>query len=226
MFKIFQKNEYNKGLARQNVRSTLGGVTLIELLVVISIFMIISTITVFSYGRFNSSLSIQNLADDIALAVRRAQGYAIGVRGTSGLFNEGYGVHFTANPSASLYAGSNKSFILFADISNYNQYDNSSATCGEPSAGDECLELLSITSMDKITEIYVNDSTLISPTSTVDLIFKRPNPEPTFCYRVNGTGSCSASSIYNIKIKISQDADPTIFKMINISNNGQISVSS
>ncbi|HLP86801.1 MAG TPA: prepilin-type N-terminal cleavage/methylation domain-containing protein [Candidatus Paceibacterota bacterium] len=214
MSKVFHKNKYNKG------------VTLIELLVVLSIFVIISGITVFSYGKFNSSLSIQNLADDIALAVRRAQGYAIGVRGTSGMFTDGYGVHFTANPSASIYSGSNKSFILFADISGNNRYDNSSNVCGSPSASNECLELLSITSLDKITEIYVNDSTLISSTSTVDLIFKRPNPEPYFCYRVNGTGSCSASTIYNMKIKISPDANPSTFKIINISNNGQISVSS
>lgn len=214
MLKHFNKNKYN------------SGVTLIELLVVISIFMVISGITIFSYGKFNSSLSIQNLADDIALAVRRSQGYAIGVRGHSGLFNEGYGVHFTADPSTSPYAGSNKSFILFADISNDNQYNNSTNVCGEPTSSDECLELLSIISVDKITEIYINDSTLISPTSTIDLIFRRPNPEPTFCYRVNGTGSCSGSTVSNIDIKISTDADPTVFKMIKISNNGQISVSS
>ena len=105
----------------------------------------------------NSFLSIKNLADDIALTVRRAQGFAIGVRGYSTDFSQGYGIHFTSNTGSDIYAGSNKAFILFADISNYNQYDNSSATCGEPSAGDECLELLSITSMDKITEIYASE---------------------------------------------------------------------
>lgn len=214
MSKDLQKNKYNKG------------VTLIELLVVVFIFTVISSITVFSYGKFNSNLSIQNLADDIALSVRRAQGYAIGVKGHGGLFSDGYGIHFTANPSASLYAGSSKSFVLFADISGENQYNNSTNTCGNPIATDECMELLTILTADKISEIYINGSTLINPTSTIDLLFKRPNPEPIFCYRVNGTGSCSATTITNVKIKIITGADVNVYKIINISNNGQISVSS
>lgn len=223
MFRNFQKSKYKKETARLSYSN---GVTLVELLVVLSIFVIISGITIFSYGKFNTSLSTQNLVDDIALSVRKAQGYAIGVRGYNSLFNEGYGIHFTANPSSSLYAGSSKSFVLFADISGNNQYDNSSDTCGIPTAIDECFELLNITSTDRISEIYINDTTLISSTSTIDLLFKRPNPEPIFCYRIDGTGSCSGVSIYNIKVKISTEADLTVYKIITISNNGQISVSS
>jgi prepilin-type N-terminal cleavage/methylation domain-containing protein len=222
MFKNFFKNKDNKKTTQSNHSR---GVTLIELLVVISIFMVISSITIFSYGKFNSSLSIQNLADDIALSVRRAQGYAIGVRGLNDIFDHGYGVHFTANPSSSIYAGSNKSFILFTDIDDNSRYDNSTSICGVPVTGDECLELLSIISTDNILEIYINDSTLISETSTIDVLFNRPNPEPIFCYRIGGSGSCDTNSISGIKIKIATDADPLIYKIITISNNGQISVS-
>lgn len=214
MFKNLHKFKYNKG------------VTLIELLVVISIFMVISSITIFSYGKFNSSLSIQNLSDDIALSVRRAQGFAIGVRGYSGSFGDGYGIHFTANPSSNLYAGSSKSFILFADINLDNKYSNSSNTCGSPTASDECLELLSITSADRISDVYIDGGTNpIATNSTVDIVFKRPNPEPTFCYRVGGSGSCSVTPISNVKIKILNNVDANVFKIITVSNNGQISVS-
>jgi Tfp pilus assembly protein FimT len=226
MFKNFQKNKYNKGSARNASQRYAGGVTLIELLVVISIFMVISSITIFSYSKFNSSLSIQNLSDDIALSVRKAQGYAIGVHGTSNVFNVGYGIHFTTNPTSNLYVGSNKSFVLFADINPNHQYNNSTSICGNPTATDECLELLSIKSTDNISAIYINNgSNPIGATDTIDLLFNRPNPEPIFCYRTGGSGSCSLTPISNIKIKISTDANLDINKTITISNNGQISVS-
>lgn len=234
MFNGHNKNKYKEEHALLNVRNTSSGVTLVELLVVVSIFMVISSITIFSYGKFNTSLSIQNLADDIALTIRRAQGYAIGVRGVgySSTFTEGYGIHLTANPtptSNDVAAGSNKSFILFADLNNgadivYN-YNNTGCT-GVPVVNNECLEVLSITTADKITEIRLiinNSSILIDPTDSVDIGFKRPNPEPKFCHRSGG--GCLNENISSIKIKISTDANPEIFKMITISNNGQISVS-
>jgi type II secretory pathway pseudopilin PulG len=226
MFKNFHKNKYNSGPARRQ-----GGVTLIELLVVIFIFMVMSGITIFSYGKFNSSLSVQNLADDIALSVRRAQGYAIGVRGYSNSFSEGYGIHFTTNTYISdLTAGSNKSFILFANMNPGDTYDyNNSGTCGSPTTANECLEVLNITSFDKISEIYVgvgNNEILMSG-GMLDIFFKRPNPEPTFCVRnsLNKNTFCDYSNTVSyIKIKISSESTPAVTKIINISNNGQISV--
>ena len=224
MPKNFHKNKYNSGM------------TLIELLVVVFIFMIITSITIFSYGKFNSSLSIQNLADDIALSVRRAQGFAIGVRGASGSFTDGYGIHFTANPTISdLSAGSNKSFILFTDIATptkppNKKYDyDSSVKCGSLTLSNECMEVLSITSADQIDSIYLNsDLTSISQTGTVDILFYRPNPEPIFCYRSGpaSIGCDKSSDISSIRIKISNITNPETFKIITIANNGQISVSS
>lgn len=225
MFKNFHKNKYNKGM------------TLLELLVVIFIFMVISSITIFNYGNFNSSLSLQNLADDIALSARRAQGFAIGVRGVRGSdnsFNEGYGIHFSTNPNSLLYAGSNKSFVLFADITKPNEttpnqkYDYTSGNCGEPTVGNECMEVLSITSADRIDSIYLNDNPdSVSSTGTVDILFYRPNPEPKFCYRSNpaNSGCDEDSSISSVKIRVTNDQNPGVFKTIMISNNGQISVS-
>ncbi len=223
MSKNFHKNKYNSGPARLRYS---GGVTLVELIVVIFIFMIISGITIFNYGKFRSSLSIQNLADDIALSVRRAQGFAIGVRGTGGGFNLGYGIHFTANHNSTIYNGSNKAFILFANVGNNFQYDNSSNKCGSPESGNECLELLNITSPDNINSIFLNnDTTSISSKDTLDILFKRPSPEPIFCYRIKGTGSCKSNGISDVEIKVSTDADSSIYKVITIYNNGQIYVS-
>lgn len=226
MFKNFYKNKYNSGSARPSYS---GGVTLIELLVVIFIFMVISSITIFNYNKFNSSLSTKNLVDDIALSVRRAQGYAIGVRGYSDLFSYGYGIHFTANPVISdLSAGSNKSFILFANINNNETYDHNFTGCGNPTDQNECLEVLNITSSDKIFDIFVESggSHTIINEGSLDIFFKRPNPEPTFCARDSSSGSCNFSNdISYIKIRVLNDKNPGVYKAITISNNGQISVS-
>lgn len=227
MFKNFRKNKYNSGF------------TLIELLVVVFIFMITTLITVFSYGKFNSSISIQNLADDIALSVRKAQSYAIGVRGMSGSgsFNDGYGIHFSTDPASSVYAGSNKSFILFSDLNIDNLYKynyDGTPKCGDPTTTNECIEVLNIISNDQITEIKLNDES--NPRSitgqgsqgTIDILFKRPNPEPKFCYRSSaGQADCDTESspITKTKIKISNITNPEIYKIVTISNNGQISVS-
>jgi prepilin-type N-terminal cleavage/methylation domain-containing protein len=219
MFKNFHKNKYNSGPA-----STQGGVTLIELMVVIVIFVIMSGVVLFNYSQFRSSTSIQNLADDIALSIRKAQSYAIGVRGSSGAFNFGYGVHFTTADSTSENAGSNKSFVLFANIDNDNKYDSSSQ-CGNPTSGNECLEVLNITSADEISEISVRVNGEKNVRDTLDIFFKRPNPEPTFCARNGPSDACIFSNdISSIEIKISNDSDLGVYKTITIWNNGQISV--
>jgi prepilin-type N-terminal cleavage/methylation domain-containing protein len=237
MIRIF--NKYNFRLTRYSRRETSKGVTLIELLVVISIFTILTTITIFNYGKFNSSLSIQNLADDIALTIRRAQGFAIGVRGSDENFSLGYGIHFTANPDTTdLSAGSNKSFILFADIANGANdtkgiYNHSGNTCGEnniPTQNNECIEILSITSSDIISAIYYNqkdqDHLVDSQNGGVDILFKRPNPEPSFCIRKNPGNTCDnvGDPISKIIIDIVNTRNADIIKTVIISNNGQISV--
>ena len=106
-------------------------------------------------------------------------------------------------------------------------YDyNNSDTCGNLE-NNECIELLNITSTDEIDAIYLNDETEVrSSTGTLDILFKRPNPEPNFCYRISGgTSSCDESSnISSVKIRISSLNNLGVYKMITISNNGQIRV--
>ncbi|MFA6515398.1 MAG: prepilin-type N-terminal cleavage/methylation domain-containing protein [Candidatus Paceibacterota bacterium] len=220
MFKKFNKNKYN------------SGITLVELLVVISIMMVLSGITMFDYNKYRSQTLTQNLADDIALSVRKAQSYAIGVHKSDSVFDVGYGVHFstTIPVNGDLYSGSNKSFILFSNIDNDVAYD-AGDSCGSPVLGDECLEALNIISANKISEIFIkhgngNGQTTMTENGTLDIFFKRPNPEPTFCARVNaGNGVCSfGNDISYIKVKIMNEGNSGIYKIVTIYNNGQISV--
>lgn len=206
---------------------------MIELIVVISIFLILTSITIFNYGQFRSSLSIQNLADDISLVVRKAQGYATGVQ-SLGDFTGSFGVHFTAN-TAQLphYNGYNKQFILFFDLNqtpttkNKYTYGNQ-PSCGNPVSGNECLEAFRIKSNDIIASIaYYEDGKLdyLNPAAILNIMFTRPKTEPFFCYQNSSIQPCIAldSSSY-VEIKIQSISDETIYKYIQIHKNGQISV--
>jgi prepilin-type N-terminal cleavage/methylation domain-containing protein len=222
------KNKYNfKNSTYQS------GMTLVELVVVLTIFVIVTGLTIFDYRNFRTNISIQNLANDISLSIRKAQSYAIGARVTGITFNNGYGVHFTsANSAESALSGSNKSFIIFVDgiitgiqdkIYAYNLTD---LVCG---TANECNEVLSITTTDKIDAIYLNDSvTPIADTSALDISFLRPNPDARFCYRPVAINLyCdNTTSITNAKIQISNGETDTNkrIKTITIWNTGQISV--
>lgn len=214
-----------------------SGVTMIELTVVLFIFIVISGMTIFNYSKFNTSISTQNLADDVALSVRRAQGYAIGVRGSGNNFQIGYGVHFAPKifTAGSEYKGSEKSFVLFADIDSDYKYDYLSYDgCGAPKSGNECMEILSILSNDKISGIYLNaglgNQEQVPVDGSVEILFKRPNPEPVFCYRsdvVHESCDKNNSSISNVKINITNNYNgQTTNRSVTITNNGQISVTS
>ena len=216
MFKNFHKIKNNAGM------------TLIELLVVLSIFIILTSITIFDYGSFRSSISIKNLADDIALSIRKAQSYATGVYSDSN-FISGYGVHFTTNTdTTNKLAGSNKSFVIFNDLPQIDHtYNYFESTCG---IGAECNEILNIITADQISAIYVSDNStdeLVPNIGSLDISFNRPNPDAYFCYKAsaNPGKDCDRdnSTISHVEIVLSNDQTNKT-QAITIWNTGQISV--
>jgi len=217
MLKAFLKNK-NRNINDQR------GMTLIELLVVLAIFVVVTSAVMFNYNGFRSSASTQNLVNDIALSIRKAQSAAIGVQGLGLDFQYGHGAHFSLNTDQSnRVSGSIKSFILFTDINNDNMYQySSSGLCGSPTSEDECSEVLSINGSDKIATFYIDGAKKLS--GTLNIVFRRPNPDAVFCYKSNSTSACQGAS--NVKIEVTNDQDPnnTITKDIIIWNTGQISI--
>lgn len=217
------------------------GMTIIELVVVLAIITVLTGVIIFNHGSFRSSVSTQNLVNDIALSIRKAQSYAIGVKGLGTEFNYGHGIHFsTATQNVSLLppAGSNKSMVLFTDISNnatgvkYN-YDGSN-NCDTPTSSNECKEILTIDSNDIGSSDYISgfylDGSSTKVSGILDIVFKRPNPDAVFCYYIqnaNNTAVCN-SDISSVKIEISNNLTGTkkITKTITVWNTGQISVAS
>ena len=218
MFKNFRKIKYYFKHQQQ-------GMTLVELMVVLAIFALITGLIMFDYGSFKSATSTRNLADDIALSIRKAQSYAIGVRGTDSIFEFGHGIHFTTSEDISdPLAGSNKSFVLFTDVNKSNSYNyTGQGVCDNPVVTNECREALSINSADKISKIKRGG--VIAPDGAIlDIVFLRPNPDAIFCYKETASSSC-ISNYSNVEIEVSngRTGDDLVTKSIKIWNTGQIS---
>jgi prepilin-type N-terminal cleavage/methylation domain-containing protein len=117
-------------------RTYKGGFTIIELIVVVTIFLVIASVTILSQRSFDNSILIDNLAYEIALAVREAQVYGVSTRGIEADFTYSYGVHFDeAEPNR---------FVLFADSDSVGLYDNSSV---------EDIEMLTLGTSGSITDV-------------------------------------------------------------------------
>jgi len=133
-----------------------GGFTLIELVVTIAIVALISGITLFNYHTFSGGVVLENLAYEVALAVRQAQFFGINVKETGGSFQSGYGVYFDIdNPGQ---------FVLFADINNDHSYDSD----------DIVVDLYKMTRGLSIQKLCVDSD--CSSSQKLSITFIRPDP--------------------------------------------------
>ncbi|HRH31321.1 MAG TPA: type II secretion system protein [Candidatus Paceibacterota bacterium] len=175
------------------------GVTFIELVVVISIFSIIAGTLLVNFSRFGRNVTIQNLAQDIALQINEVQKEAISGR-TNELIADcnridsdcspRYGIYLTARdvgntPNLGSYAplGAGKSLLKFIDYigGEYNnKLDNGWSPCGA-GVNTECIDNISLGQGNYISEICVGEdadcTTDISNSLGVNIVFKRPLPD-------------------------------------------------
>ncbi len=92
-------------------KKTTKGFSLVELLVVVSIFLIISGVTLFRQSKFSSDILITNTAYEIALAVREAQTYGVGSKLNANPSDRkrSFGVYFSSDASQ---------FLLYSESPN------------------------------------------------------------------------------------------------------------
>jgi prepilin-type N-terminal cleavage/methylation domain-containing protein len=160
--KIFNQQKMNKGM------------TYVELIVVLSIFSILSSVAIFSYGDFQAKVDIRNLASDIALKIVEAQKSSLSGQlppltqqlQINSTWKPSYGVYFTLTD--------NTNFIYFTDLNNptqNSQYDVSSC----PGTG-ECLDKITITKNNSISrlDVFYQDGTT-APLNDLTVSFSRPN---------------------------------------------------
>jgi prepilin-type N-terminal cleavage/methylation domain-containing protein len=172
-------NDIKFGGGSELTRSLNRGFSLVELMVSITIFIMITSITLTNYPRFSNKLSLDLLAQDIALSVRQAQISGSSVLGSKSVTGEearvfkAYGVRFEAPRPADEAA---YPYIIFADItssSNFNQYDGPSTykfgedlnlSCNQPKVSDtafsnqpnECLQRFLITGFNRVKFLCAN----------------------------------------------------------------------
>jgi prepilin-type N-terminal cleavage/methylation domain-containing protein len=140
------------------------GFSLIELLVVISIGTVILTSVIIQQNKWNDKLSVDTQAYELALMIRQAQIYGLGVRqyapSTGDQFNIGYGVYFTQDHL--------DSYIFFADNNGNLKYD----------AGEE-IETKTFNRGVTISTVCGNNRCFPGggPLAQVGIVFFRPEPK-------------------------------------------------
>ncbi len=180
------------------------GFSLVELLVTISIFVAVTGVVLINFPSFSSHIALDNLAHEVALAVRQAQVFGSSSRefGTgSGIFLS-RGAHFDRTQ--------NTTFLLFADADGNDLYSGES----------ELEEMFTIGQRNYISGIcgFVTSASNCTVLDTVDITFMRPNPEPTILGSVGGSG---APYSY-VTITVSSSAGNT--RNIAVWSNGQIAI--
>lgn len=201
------------------------GFTLVELLVSIGIFVLMTTLLVVKYGSFNQGILLTDLAYDVAIALRTAQTYGIGVintgSGGAASFSQLYGVHFSS------LAGENDRLKLFSSPT-YLYTDP-----GKIDQGTQVMvrgsTILSLCVGNGTVGVCGASGTTQSTADKVDIVFKRPDPAAIICATISGVNKCgsaltvSGSAVTYAAITIGpQGASATDKRWVIVSTNGQI----
>lgn len=180
---------------------TLTGFTLIELIVTMAVLLVITTISLAGYPEFNQRVALKKTVQEIALVIRQAQAYGLGVKEYepgSGVY-PGYGVKFNLAEPAK--------FVLFADLNDDKVYS---------SVIDGLTETFKIKSGDKIVELCGDGgSGLVCGFISIDIVYYRPSPVVDI--KANETQNLTNAEI---KIKAPNGQE----KKITVWQSGQISV--
>lgn len=226
----------------QKGTSNMKGFTLLEMLVVIVIISILLIVVLFNYRGVENRSILKNIAYEVALTVREAQSYGLGVKryvpdGGDITFAKSYGVHVNKGNLES------KSVYLFSD-------EDEDGLCEDCSAGAcpgvrECQLALQLHSGAEIKDVCLKgldygfeDSVTNSTTEekcfsgfnfdSVGITFKRPNPDARF--RVSNDGAPDdfvrggVSEGGTMTITLMNPKSPDYVQNIEVTSLGQIRV--
>ncbi len=195
------------------------GFSLVELLVSIGIFVLITSVIVISQHNLGGTILITNLSYDVALSVRQAQVYGVSVSSVGQAtpsFQKSYGIHFEQSGY----------YVLFAvDIGGDQRYDasvNNTSTGCMPSS--KCISFFKIEQGNVISRFcadsYCAGAGTNNTISAMDIIFTRPNPEPTIYAYKNGALVSNTAGNATITVMSPQ----SLTKVVGVLSSGQIAV--
>lgn len=199
-------------LNKKIINNSTKGFTLVEFIVIMSIFAIMVGVVLFNFAGFRSTVTMENLAHDIALSIRQIQVSSGATRSIDSpdyeaprgiAFFEGVGVNGWGNR-----------FVIFEDTVRDSAY----------SSGDDLLiDDISIQTKDFISVIcFTNDlnnseCTPINDSQAV-ILFQRYSTEALF---ISNTLDAEQAGYWIIRIQ-SGDSDKT--REVIVSRIGQVSV--
>jgi len=213
---FFKKNKSKRGFTR-TPKFWVSGFTLTELVVVMTIATVVMTSVVIQQSKWNDQLVVSTQAYEMALVIRQAQIYALGVRGDpTGIgdkFNIGYGVYFSSENADAF-----KRYIFFKDINNNGMYDS----------GEQIQEESKILTRDVIIDRFCGikgtNSDRCSPgignVAFLHIVFFRPEPKANIIMRNSGGGP--ALNV-NPPAKIFLKSPQGKYYYVQVEENGQIS---
>lgn len=188
-----------------------SGFTLVEFIVIMAIFAVMVGVVLFNFTGFRSKITLDNLAQDIALSVRQIQASAgASISTTEQPQNEiPRGIFFPYSTDLGTY---DSKFITFQDTNGNGLYDD----------GEE-LDTIVFQTSDRISDIlYGSDiTTLLTPLGpqSLGITFRRFSTGATFTDTSGGT--VSNAGIVRIKVT---SVDGKSSRFITISKIGQVSV--
>jgi len=198
------------------------GFTIIELIISIAIFAFMTALVVAKYGTFNQNTLLTNTAYDLALTVRTAQSYGLGVKSVDGSNTFApYGVRFDMSKTAQ--------FILFADKNLDSKYggDAESVTTYTLNSG---VTISSICLGSSLSDCAPDSFNLLGGSDTLDVTYRRPNPDAIFLCSGSG-GICPVNNgpVFTfitkpVAIVTLISSDKTSKQYVYIRRNGEISV--
>jgi prepilin-type N-terminal cleavage/methylation domain-containing protein len=192
------------------------GFTVIELAVVSALFGLMAVVAVMGQSRLDNNLLIDNMAYEIALAIREAQVYGLATRErASGAddFNRLYGIHFEENSD---------SFFV------YSKPHSSPGDSGKYDAANsvkvDTYKLGAKMDVRQICAMSISNEWCDSNTSRVDIAFIRPNPDARFYFYSDGGGDFSPPGQAISSAKITIESRRGLKRSISVGLTGQINV--
>lgn len=145
------------------------GFTVMELLVVIGIATVIMTALVIQQSKWNDHLTVSTQAYELALMVRQAQIFSLGVReyaaGAGDKFDVGYGIYFDSDHSR---------YIFFADSNRDGRYS--------PNEAVETKAFTRGVAIDRICGRQGGGEVCSSPLEALSVSFLRPDPKANLAF--------------------------------------------
>ena len=158
------------------IKNPVRGITLIEILLVVFIIALFSSILVADFPKIRRQFALTRTVYKMSQDLRRAQDMALSgqqIKDANGdkINVQGYGIYINLD-NTSL---GKKKYIIYADMTNDQQYDVSGAICGQQLPNRDCvIETIDLSQ----TEAGVIISRITNPTDVhwIDINFKPPNP--------------------------------------------------